>query len=405
MAQPARDGYAELFASLEASGDAGGALRAFRQSALLTDSLRDLDQARAVGRAEGEAGLDRAEVQRRQALGGAAALGVLLLLGGIGVFLYRRTVRRNARDADTRSAEIARQAEALEAANADLAQTNAVVREAQGAQARFFETASHELRTPLTLTLGPLDDLRRASALPPTRRRRPASLMPTRPPRAPRRRPPRRGAPRGGRDAAPPRARRSCPHRDRRGRALRGPCRAGRCVLSVKTPSVVDAVVDAAAIERALANLVANALRHTPAGGTVTLSLSADATEARLTVADTGPGVPPDALPHLFERFFRADERAGVGSGLGLGLAREWAERHGGRVEAASLPGEGATFTIVLPLTPEATLAPLGPDDGPFDGPNAGRVARPRRRRARRARRRRQRRPPRLRRAPPQPRL
>ena len=347
----ARDAYAELAESLDASGDASGALRAFRRSAALTDSLRSTAQARAVGRAEGETARAAAEAQSRQARLGAGALAVLLALGAVGAGFYRRTVRRNARDAGARAAEIARQADALEAANADLAQTNAIVREARDAQARFFQTASHELRTPLTLTLGPLDDLRRTPLAADAQRA--ADLAHA-------------SATRLARlvDELLDTARLDAgemPHRPARtdlaglasGVAARFADAAARdgVTLTTRVPAgTLDAVVDAEALDRALANLVANALRHTPRGGRVEVRASAAQGEARVSVEDTGSGIAPDALPHVFDRFYRADETAGVGTGLGLALAKEWTERDGGRVEAVSAPGAGATFTLVLPL-------------------------------------------------------
>jgi signal transduction histidine kinase/CheY-like chemotaxis protein len=357
----ARDAYAELAESLDASGDARGALRAFRRSAALTDSLRSTAQARAVGRAEGETARAAAEAQSRQARLGAGALAALLALGAAGGGVYRRTVRRNARDADARTAEIARQAGELEAANADLAQTNAVVREAQDAQARFFQTASHELRTPLTLTLGPLDDLRqtplgadaqRSADLAHANATRLARLV----------------------DELLDTARLDAgemPHRPVRtdlvglasGVAARFADAAARdgVTLTAHVPAgTLDAVVDGEALDRALANLVANALRHTPRGGHVEVRASAAHGEARLAVVDTGSGVAADALPHVFDRFYRADETSGIGTGLGLALAKEWTERDGGRVEVVSAPGAGATFTLVLPLADPHALPESG---------------------------------------------
>jgi signal transduction histidine kinase len=102
-----------------------------------------------------------------------------------------------------------------------------------------------------------------------------------------------------------------------------------------------------------LDNLLDNALRHTPAGGTVEVRCAADGGGAVLTVADTGPGIPAEHLPHVFERLYRVEparQRAeGDGSGLGLAIVRRAAERLGGTAEAASPPGCGAVFTVRLP--------------------------------------------------------
>ncbi|HTS14489.1 MAG TPA: HAMP domain-containing sensor histidine kinase [Candidatus Sulfotelmatobacter sp.] len=96
-----------------------------------------------------------------------------------------------------------------------------------------------------------------------------------------------------------------------------------------------------------LSNLVANALRHTPRGGTVTLGARASRDGVRLTVADTGAGIPPDLLDHVFDRFVKGTDSHG--SGLGLAIARGLVEAQGGTISAASPPGGGARFEIVLP--------------------------------------------------------
>ncbi|BDG62302.1 sensor histidine kinase [Caldinitratiruptor microaerophilus] len=102
-----------------------------------------------------------------------------------------------------------------------------------------------------------------------------------------------------------------------------------------------------------LVNLLANAQRYTPAGGTVWLEARQQAGEARIAVRDTGPGIAPEDLPHLFERLYRGKAARGEGqeggAGLGLAIARALAEAHGGRIEVRSRPGEGAEFTLVLP--------------------------------------------------------
>lgn len=106
-------------------------------------------------------------------------------------------------------------------------------------------------------------------------------------------------------------------------------------------------------LKQLLLNLVANAIKHTPSGTTVTLGLREEGDEAVLTVADDGPGIPPEDLPHLFERFYRADKarnRNGGSTGLGLAIVRSIAEAHGGRVSASSPPGLGARFELRLPL-------------------------------------------------------
>ncbi|HEX3328905.1 MAG TPA: ATP-binding protein [Gaiellales bacterium] len=101
--------------------------------------------------------------------------------------------------------------------------------------------------------------------------------------------------------------------------------------------------------------LVDNALRYTPEGGKVTVDARRIDGSAVVAVSDTGIGIDPDALEHVFERFYRADEartRAFGGSGLGLSIAEQLVTEHGGRIAAESTPGRGSTFTVSLPLGP-----------------------------------------------------
>lgn len=109
---------------------------------------------------------------------------------------------------------------------------------------------------------------------------------------------------------------------------------------------------------RALENLVENALKYGAAGKRVDITLARGQTragtpEARIAVRDYGPGIAPEHLPRLTERFYRvdvADSRAQGGTGLGLALVKHVLTRHGGRLSIESTPGEGATFTMHLPL-------------------------------------------------------
>jgi len=106
-------------------------------------------------------------------------------------------------------------------------------------------------------------------------------------------------------------------------------------------------------LKRLVLNLLDNAIKFTPHGGRVVVAVSQDGTTARVAVQDTGIGIAPDAMPHVFERFFRADpaRSSGVdGAGLGLSLAKWIVDRHHGRIHVESRPGEGALFTIHLPL-------------------------------------------------------
>lgn len=115
-------------------------------------------------------------------------------------------------------------------------------------------------------------------------------------------------------------------------------------------------------LKQVLINLVSNAITYTPAGGDVTLSLARVGNQSRLVVRDTGPGIPPDDLPHIFERFYRAEKsrprpKAG-GFGLGLSIAYWIVDHHGGRIEVDSPPGGGTTFCLWMPiLTAEDQLS------------------------------------------------
>jgi two-component system OmpR family sensor kinase len=107
-------------------------------------------------------------------------------------------------------------------------------------------------------------------------------------------------------------------------------------------------------LKQVLLNLVSNALKFTPIGGRVVLALSCVGDWARLTVSDTGPGIPRDELPKIFERFYRVDpsrrRTTGSGAGLGLSIAYWIVRSHGGRIEVASEVRQGTTFSVWLPL-------------------------------------------------------
>lgn len=104
---------------------------------------------------------------------------------------------------------------------------------------------------------------------------------------------------------------------------------------------------------RALANLIDNALKYTPAGGRVEVILARQGNGVEIAVRDSGPGIPAAELGHLFERFYRGDRSRHLpGNGLGLSLARAVAHAHGGEIRVESQPGEGSTFVLSLPLTP-----------------------------------------------------
>ncbi|MEN8114286.1 MAG: HAMP domain-containing sensor histidine kinase [Actinomycetota bacterium] len=121
-------------------------------------------------------------------------------------------------------------------------------------------------------------------------------------------------------------------------------------VALVVTGEPASVTIDRARLSRVLTNLIGNALGHTEPGGTVSVGAQPDAAGIRITVSDDGDGIPPDELPHVFDRFYRGTTTARAGTGIGLAIARSIIDAHGGTLSAASDgPGTGATFTIRLP--------------------------------------------------------
>src|ERR1043166_6933488 len=132
----------------------------------------------------------------------------------------------------------------------------------------------------------------------------------------------------------------------------------------------VIAPVDGSRIRQLVMNLLTNAVKYTPAGGRVRLWLERDDGRVRFGVSDTGIGIAPGDLPHIFDRFWRADSartRTGERPGVGLGLAIcKWiAEAHGGTIEVQSRPGRGTTFSVTLPVSSAPPQPPAAPAPTP----------------------------------------
>jgi signal transduction histidine kinase/ligand-binding sensor domain-containing protein/AraC-like DNA-binding protein len=290
----------------------------------------------------------------------AFALLVLTLgLAGAGGYQWRlRALRQREREltllVQSRTAELRRHEQQLEAQNAKLSELHQL-------RSRLFANLSHEFRTPLTLILGPLRslldgrhgtlsasvreqhelmlrsarrllrlinqllDLAKLQAHAVVLQRRPHELV-----------------------AFARAVCESCaPLAERRGIALR---------FHTEAPALAVAF-DAEQLEKALLNLLSNALKFTPAGGVVEVSVSGAASTAEITVRDTGVGIAPDELARVFDRFYQVDATATrqyEGTGIGLALAKELVELHGGEIVAISTPGAGSTFTVRLPLGEEA---------------------------------------------------
>jgi heavy metal sensor kinase len=159
-------------------------------------------------------------------------------------------------------------------------------------------------------------------------------------------------------------------------------------VLERLAPPGIMVTGDRDALKRAVANLLENAIRYTPAKGRIRMACGRERTWAWITVIDNGPGIAAEHHERVFDRFWRADKarsRAEGGTGLGLAIVRQIARTHGGEVQLRSKPGEGATFVLWLPLGPareqpgktRGPAAAAGGGSGPSSGgvePGAGRA-------------------------------
>jgi signal transduction histidine kinase/ligand-binding sensor domain-containing protein/DNA-binding response OmpR family regulator len=292
-------------------------------------------------------------------------------LAGLGVLLalfagYRVRIRRLYRQREDLKQEVARRTSELQHAAETLERQAQQLRELDSAKSRFFANISHEFRTPLTLTLGPLRDVRSGLhgqvsrdaldeielAIRNTERqlelvdqlmelaRLDAGQMDFRPERV------RLDA--WLRLAAAP---------------FESLAKRQRVRLVVETPAEpVYAPVDQEKLDRVLGNLLGNAFKFTPAGGTVSVRLSGPAEGwASIVVEDTGPGIQAEDLTHVFERFYRSRHEGGSvpGTGIGLALVKECVDLHGGAVSAGNRPEGGARFTVRLKAAAAGQDAPV----------------------------------------------
>jgi len=137
--------------------------------------------------------------------------------------------------------------------------------------------------------------------------------------------------------------------------AHRGPAETAGVRLYAQPTADPEVLLDGTRLRQLVGNLVANAVRHTGAGGSVTIRSEVTGGDLSIAVADTGTGIAPADLPRVFDRFWRADDsrtRSTGGSGLGLAIARKLAEAHGGGITVESTLGVGSVFTIRLPVAP-----------------------------------------------------
>ncbi|MBI5202029.1 MAG: PAS domain-containing sensor histidine kinase [Elusimicrobia bacterium] len=131
-----------------------------------------------------------------------------------------------------------------------------------------------------------------------------------------------------------------------------------RLAFTWTAPDGLRAAADPALLPRVLDNLVSNAVKFTPEGGSIEMTAEASGSTVRVSIRDSGPGIAPDGLARIFDRFYQAEARRNgrtQGTGLGLAFCREAVEAMGGRIHAYSEPGRGSEFAVVLPAAGAAT--------------------------------------------------
>jgi signal transduction histidine kinase len=144
---------------------------------------------------------------------------------------------------------------------------------------------------------------------------------------------------------------------------------AGVALAARVEPAEVEC--DGQRLLQVLANLVGNAIKATPPGGSIAIEASRRDGQVEVSVADTGRGIPPDELPHVFDRFRRGRNAGYDGSGLGLAIVKGIVEAHGGAVRAESVPGTGTRVSFTLPAPPPASAKASGPTAARAPAPDA----------------------------------
>lgn len=297
-----------------------------------------------------------------------AVLSALLALTLLGLAYRARISRGLVREREL-EARVDQRTQELNAEKRTTEQQAARLIELDQAKSRFFTNVSHEFRTPLTLSIGPLEDLERLPDLPPQGRSYVDLAL--------------RNSRRMLRlinqlldvarlEAGELHLDSACHDLAAFARDLARPfaplAERRRIRFDIETPSQPVAVdFDPDKLEQVIANLLSNAFKFTPEDGAVRMRIevdtSADPSVVRVVVRDSGPGIAPAHLPHLFDRFYQAGATSAVqsGSGIGLSLARDLAHLHGGTLTAQSDLGFGATFTLTLPLADREVLDEASP--------------------------------------------